>query len=349
MRFLHTGDIHWGRVPDKEFEWSGKRAEEVREALEKMVDECAKDRTDLMLICGDMLDKAPTLRDLKSIASLFRKIPDTRIVICAGNHDYICANSYYSEFEWPGNVTFLGEETVSSVHFAKLNVTVYGMSYRHRQIRERIFDEVKPQDLSAINILMVHGGLEDSIPFDKKKLLGAGFDYIACGHIHLPQQLDERMWYCGSPEPLDKNENGIHGFIKGELTDTKEICTRFCRCAAREYIRLDIEITPETTQQLLKAELKDRIGVAGDENIYIVKLHGHRDRDIRFDRDELMRLGKIVELADDTKPDYDFDRMQLENRDNIIGMFIDTIRKDGRGEVAEKALYYGISALLGED
>ena len=66
---------------------------------------------------------------------------------------------------------------------------------------------------------MAHGGEPNDIPVDKKELAAAGFDYVAFGHLHKPQDVNERIRYCGSFEPLDKNETGERGYIRGEICE----------------------------------------------------------------------------------------------------------------------------------
>ena len=68
---------------------------------------------------------------------------------------------------------------------------------------------------------------------------------------------------------------------------------------------------------------------------------------IHFDKEQLKELGHVIEVYDQSIPDYDFDALYQENKDNLIGMFIERIRSDSsQKDIKEKALYYGIEALL---
>lgn len=40
--------------------------------------------------------------------------------------------------------------------------------------------------------------------------LGADYDYLALGHIHMPQKISSRAYYCGSPIPLSFTEDYDH-------------------------------------------------------------------------------------------------------------------------------------------
>jgi hypothetical protein len=86
----------------------------------------------------------------------------------------------------------------------------------------------------------------------------------------------------------------------------------------------------------------------GKQHIYQFSIEGIRDEAIHFDKDAVKTLGNILEVVDQSVPDYDFDALYHENSDNMIGLFIQRIRENAeKDEVAKKALYYGIEALLG--
>ena len=42
MKFIHTGDIHYGMRPDVSKPWAKERYTAVKEVLGKIVDECKK-------------------------------------------------------------------------------------------------------------------------------------------------------------------------------------------------------------------------------------------------------------------------------------------------------------------
>ena len=65
----------------------------------------------------------------------------------------------------------------------------------------------------------------------------------------------DRAVYAGSLEPLDKNETGPHGYMKGELTSQGTSIT-FVPCSHREYKRIKIQVKEQTTQFSLEDTLK---------------------------------------------------------------------------------------------
>ena len=170
---------------------------------------------------GDLFHKQPLKRELKEVNYLFGQIPEVKVVLMAGNHDYLQPKSYYMDFDWAENVFFFDREEVTSFDFPKENVTVYGASYWHREIRERLYDELVIRDSGRINILLAHGGDERHLPFSAKDILGKGIDYIAAGHIHKGGWLVEgKAAMAGALEPTECNDTGSHGYWMGEITET---------------------------------------------------------------------------------------------------------------------------------
>ena len=72
--------------------------------------------------------------------ALFRLIPGTRVMLVAGNHDYLREKSYYLTYPWADNVYLFRREEIDCFEFPELGTAVYGCSYWHREIRERKYD-----------------------------------------------------------------------------------------------------------------------------------------------------------------------------------------------------------------
>ena len=186
------------------------------------------------------------------------------------------------------------------------------------------------------------------------------------------------MAYCGCLEPLDRNEIGSRGYIIGDIEIsnnayeglkasaadqavaagvksavsgrqiTTDISIRFVPASGREYKRIELEVNAGDTNGSLLDKAKEAIKSNGERHIYSFYIKGFRDADIKFDTEAIKKLGNICEVTDESLPDYDFDALFRENSDNLIGLFIERIRqKADQDELAKKALYYGIEALLG--
>ncbi len=351
MKFIHIADVHLGAVPDSNMPWGVEREKEIWSSFQNIITVCNEEKVDLLLIAGDLFHRQPLARELKEVNYFFSKLKTANVAIMAGNHDFIGARSYYQSFEWDKKVHMFINDTIDIVEFPELGVEVYGFSYHTRDITDPLYDAVKPKPNDRIHILLAHGGDERDIPLNRKKLLDSGFDYIALGHIHKPEMISDRIAYSGSLEPLDKNETGKRGYILGEINQDKmgktQTSIRFIPSSIREYQRKNLTVNQETTNGSLLDQAQEIIRANGIQHIYSFCIQGVRDETIHFDKEALKSLGNILEVDDQSVPDYDFDALYRENSNNIIGMFIQKIRENStQDEVAKKALYYGIEALL---
>ncbi|HHV09523.1 MAG TPA: DNA repair exonuclease [Clostridiales bacterium] len=352
MKFIHIADVHLGAVPDSGKPWGAPREKEIWNSFRNIIDKCNEERVELLLIAGDMFHKQPLLRELKEVNYLFGKLETAQVVLMAGNHDYIAARSYYQGFAWNERVHMFLTEELSAFEFPELQTAVYGFSYCNRDITENRYDDVKPGQDNRINILLAHGGDERDIPMNRRKLQEAGFDYIALGHIHKPEVISEKMAYAGSLEPIDKNETGERGYILGEIgrdpQGRNKTAIRFIPSSAREYKRIELNVTQDTTNGSLLDQAREAIRTLGEQHIYSFRIQGLRDELAHFDKEALKSLGNVLEVEDGSVPDYDFEALYRENEGNLIGLFIKKIMETAQqDEIAKKALYYGIEALLG--
>ncbi len=349
MKFIHIADVHWGKNPDSDRPWSRDRAQAIRDSFTEVVRQAKLRDADCLFIAGDLFHHQPLLRDLKEVNYLFSTIPGVKVVIIAGNHDRIRPNSALMSFTWCPNVTFLMSKEPESVYFPDLNLEVHGFSYHTAEIIEARLNNVKAPDDGHVHILLAHGGDASHLPLDKESLSRSGFSYTALGHIHKPELAPDLSYaYPGSLEPLDKTETGAHGMIVGEIQPSsgQVISLEFVPMAKTQYIPLVVHVTPATTN----AELCDRITEAakerGLEHIYRFRIRGMRNPDITFDLEPLARRLQIVEVADESEPQYDFCKLFAEHPGDMIGFYIQAFQKEAPSTVEKKALYYGIDALL---
>ena len=170
MKFIHTGDIHYGMKPDSNRPWGKERADAVKSSLQKIIDVAKKKEVDLLLIAGDLFHSQPFSRDLKEVNFLFSTIPDTKVVIIAGNHDCLRENNNILSFPWAKNVVYLSTPTISSVYFQDINTEIYGFSYHDREVKENIVSGLSIRENDRVKILLLHGGDATHLPFDKNEL-----------------------------------------------------------------------------------------------------------------------------------------------------------------------------------
>lgn len=347
MKFMHIADIHLGADPEVDGKGKINRGNEIWETFTSVIREAGNFETDLLLIAGDLFHRQPLLRELKEVNYLFSTIPNTKVILIAGNHDYMRPGSYYHTFEWNPNVYFLKNNEPEWLYLEELNTEICGFSYHSQEIREAKYDNLRPMESQRINILLAHGGDEKHVPINKRRLAVSGFDYIALGHIHKPELYsDYRMAYAGSLEPTDCNDIGARGYMKGEV-DKNTFQIQFVPFSRRRYLELLIPVTKESTNSSILQHISREMEKSGKENIYKLKLEGFRDPDILIDTSIIKDIGTVTEVMDATVPDYDFPKILHENESNLLGMYIDEfLKSDPLDEIAKKALYYGTKALF---
>ena len=102
--------------------------------------------------------------------------------------------------------------------------------------------------------------------------------------------------------------------------------------------------------------IKDRILACDTEenrmkNYYRVTLKGYVDPEVSVDwlKDELQPSFYYFELNDkELEIDLDIDLLLKENRDNMIGKFIQEMLLEEASPITKKALYYGLEGILKE-
>ena len=346
MKFIHIADIHLGAEPDAGSSYSAERPEELWNSFGRLLDVCEEEQTDLLLIAGDLFHRQPLRKELKELDYLFSRLTHTQVVLMAGNHDYLKSTSYYRNYPWKGPVHMFLSQRPSCVEFAELGTCVYGLSYEQREITQPLYDAITPQKKQPIEILLAHGGDEKHIPFRKNELAKRGYDYVALGHIHLPAELvKDQMYYAGSLEPTDKNDTGKHGYIKGEIKNGR---TRiwFVPFACREYVHMEVKTERNMTGRELKEKITRSIQKRGVQNIYKIILRGFRDPDTIYEPGRMDTYGNIVEIVDETKPAYDYEKLKSLNIDNLLGQYIESLTDAKEGSIEAIALAEGVQAML---
>ncbi len=304
-----------------------------------------------MLIAGDLFTDKPLPSQTERVSQLFASIPDTEVVWMAGSHDYLREDSAYRKVQWTKNVHGFLSEKPEVISLEKLHTKVYGCSYEHPEVTEAIYSSIRPEDQPGIHILLAYGGDETHIPMKKED--GAGFDYVALGYRHIPGVLVEnQMAYAGSPEPIRLEETGTHGVVYGEITEDEQgqyhTQITLVPCACRSYIPLSLRIHSGTTQAALEQKVQDAIAQKGSEDIYWLRIQGYRNPELEFELEALRAYGNIVKITDETRPCYDLNRLKREKLGTKTGAYIHWFEKK-QGKVEQKALDYGLQALLAED
>ena len=217
MKILHIADVHLGAEPDQDKPWGQGRERLQWDAFARAIEVAEEQQVDLVLIAGDLFHRQPLKRELKEVNSILSQLSRAKVVIMAGNHDYLTRNSFYRTFSWSENVYFLKSEQMECLPFPGLSTYVYGFSYEHREIRESRYENI-PKQGNGYHILLAHGGDESHVPVRLAQMEALDFDYVAMGHIHKNNfNGNGKIIYPGSTISLGFDELGEHGMVAGEI------------------------------------------------------------------------------------------------------------------------------------
>ncbi len=195
-------------------------------------------------------------RFVQSMIALHDACPNCTIVVTAGNHDSgnrldvhrlvwekmgvkvigACKRAEDGTFDANEFIVPIGEigYVVAVPHFHPYNFPMAEPDTEREMRQQRFFEKVMAEVGAQNNahlpvVLMAHlavegcniKGHEDSPVggMDKDSLtkLGSGYDYLALGHIHMPQSINARVRYSGSPIPLSFSEEYKHSVSVVEI------------------------------------------------------------------------------------------------------------------------------------
>lgn len=239
MKILHTSDWHLGHTL-----FGFDRHEEQRIVLDKIAETVVKERPDAMLVCGDVFDSPqPSAKAQRLLADtiweIHSAVPDTTIVITAGNHDSATRHEIFRTPWRECGVTVVGIPPRADSSPDDFIVEVPGrgwiiaVPYFSRGFEpvsfQRLSDRVGELNTASLPVVMMahlsvagadYRGHDDIDPLTiggieccRPSELGTGFDYCALGHIHLSQTIrgaDTTMRYCGTPLPISFDEPTRH-------------------------------------------------------------------------------------------------------------------------------------------
>ena len=182
---------------------------------------------------------------------------------------------------------------------------------------------------------------------NKDELLDAGFDYVALGHLHNPQVYIRNLAvYAGAPEPVCAEDTGEHGYVLGEV-QRKKVHISFVEMEGRRYLEKTVEVTESDNPYSLQEKISSVVARNGAQNMYRITLTGERDPGFVPQVREYLKCGRILSVTDQTVPAFHLDVLRKKYEGKLIGRFIESFGEGGpSGVTEEKALYYGLEALL---
>lgn len=356
IKILHAADLHL----DSAFEGlpAGKaaiRRAEQRELLTALADLSVRERVDLVLLSGDLLDSLTTYFETGEVlARSLQEIP-APVFIAPGNHDYYSPRSPYARLKLPDNVYVFTENAIRCVELPGLGVRVYGAAFTDSRSGPLLRGFHAEKKEGFLDLLCLHGelGAPDSAydPISLEDLEQSGLDYAALGHIHRASGLKRagKTWYSwpGCPEGRGFDETGEK--TVSIVTVGDEGCALEPVCiSARRYEVLRVDVSGADPLLAVHTSLPDDTVC----DVYRIILTGETDTapDLRHLYASLSELFFELQLRDETRLRRSL--WDSAGDDTLRGLFLGRLRKKyeaARDETErmriEQAARWGLAAL----
>ena len=256
MRILHTSDWHLGMSVG-----TGTLAGDQRFFLEQLLGIIEEEQADILLLAGDVYDSSVSNAEAISVynEATTRICADMgkKMVVIAGNHDGAERLAACSELLKGAGLYVSGRLTREITPILAGNTAIYPLPFFNREEVIALFPEKSTEitsqekamkvvcdhireemDPSRFNIVVAHALIVSAelSESDRSARVGQasavskdvfeGFDYVALGHIHKPQMIDEHICYSGSPVKYSfGNEEGQQKGVVLIDTESSEIRT----------------------------------------------------------------------------------------------------------------------------
>lgn len=262
MRLVHLSDLHLGYRQYQRLTPTGinQRELDVARTFQHAVGEILSLRPDVVVIAGDIFHTArPTnaaiLHAFKQFVRLKTELPQSTIVLVAGNHDTprtTETGSILGLFEQLGIHVASAEARRIAVPEKDLAILAVPDVPGARPI-------LAPEDRFRHNVLVMHADVEDVVPryladmdraavrLTRSELAASRWSYIALGHYHVHQKVADNAYYSGSidytslhvwGDRAEEKDQGLNGksFIEFDL-ETRTM-RRHPHSQSREFVEL---------------------------------------------------------------------------------------------------------------
>ncbi len=394
FRFLQFSDLHLGRafsgsslsLTDSQKETL--RADRVR-ALETIVNRAVEAEVDVIFLPGDLFEEPRIDREeARTLRDAFEELHPVPVLVAPGNRDYSSPLSWYdpetfhrrTDEHWPENLmVFTSSQPETKPVPGTDGLSVTGIAHTSSECRtDRVLDEKIVMDRDRIHVLLLHASLDPSPdpermnthPITRQEVLNQELDYVALGHYHRPQSVEEqgrlRASYSGAPMGVtpDDTEAGtaMIGILGENGVDSKSV--ERDQVAPRSIYDSALSITSQLSPEALRKQVEEQIDDLGatEDDLVQFRLQGRRPSASLLHSEPIQSLRETYfhvqfDLSE-TSPGLAVDEKEKESagRRTAEGRFIDEMRKRiekaptaEERRVREEALRIGVEALRDEE
>jgi DNA repair exonuclease SbcCD nuclease subunit len=231
MLIAHLADLHLGYRAYHRLGPGGinLRERDVARAFRAALDKIIELEPALIVVAGDVFhsvrpSNAAIADAFRQFARLSSALPNTRIVMIAGDHDTprsVESGSILKLFSEIPRITVMDQDA-REVRFEDIDATVMGVPHAGLAANP----SMRPLQPSGTNVLMLHASWNQETLqtlhdyggafIDVADLHVEQWDYVALGHYHIATELRANAWYAGAIERTSNNlwrESEPKGFL----------------------------------------------------------------------------------------------------------------------------------------
>ncbi|MAI91766.1 MAG: hypothetical protein CBB65_15125 [Hyphomonadaceae bacterium TMED5] len=363
FRFIHTADWQLGK-PFNHFEpeLAAQLADARLGVIERIARLAADEQISHVLVAGDVWDIAsPSDRLLRQPLDLMRAAGHVTWWLLPGNHDPAVPHGLWDRLRMmdvPANVRLLTETApVLMADGVNLLPAPWTSKAPGRDLTAP-FETVTTAP-STLRIGLAHGGTSSffdqspqSAAIAENRVHTAGLDFLALGDWHGFQEVDERTWYAGTPEPDRFPTNEPGSVLVVELQIGAPPLVKPIRTALYTWTRDRLDCQDGVNPCAEATELFDAHGPR-HRRLSRLELHGalRLDTRMRFlnfleqERQSLAHLrlksSALLSLADhDALDEIDREGTLRDAATNIVAKMNDDDRPEDERATARRALDY---------
>jgi len=282
ITFIHTSDWHIGNSFTHFDRETGKKLNRARlTAVETIFVYARKKKIPLILCAGDTMDNgqlAPE-KNLLDLLAIIKKYPGITVVMITGNHDPLMANTIYqrvAQENYPPNL-HLVKETNKILPIESMNLNIFASSTKEKNGRYNPLSWIEADDIdkSKVNIGLAHGSIKNEkfavncFPIEPDFAIKMKLDYLALGDWHSYSKINERTYYCGTPEPLQFGDNGFPLEVTIEKRGAIPTVEKVTGIQQYQWERQELEISDNQFE-----DFREKLESKGEKEIKKIKITG---------------------------------------------------------------------------
>ena len=291
LRLLHFADLHLDRSFASERLYgvgAQRRREDLRSALERIVERARQAQADLITCGGDLFEHDHVTRETSSFILQTLGGAGLPVLIAPGHADPAVPSSPYRYLRWPDNVSIASHEELRPYHYG--NVQVWTAGFVRPDMPDAPLRDF-PRREEGTHLLLLHAsdmsqvpqGVTPYKPILPAQVAEAGFRHALLGHYH-DARTAESITYPGSPEPLGWNDSGRHCTALVTVDDDGSVQVLLEDVNQRQFVEETIDITGLTSLGHVRdAVVAMRQGKHLEGAVIRATLVGERERSLALD------------------------------------------------------------------